>query len=436
VLGRAATALLSAASLLTLTTPSTATARPGWGKPFRLTSPYATDLTPVNLAMSPRGDAAAAFSVQDEDHPAASDPFIAIRAARGGVSSPFPVPGAQLVLDLAYDSSGLRLLTGTSESGKACCSTVQTLSLLRNGKFGRASTLVTKLAGATAGSLTTVPSGRLLATIATDRGVWAAQSRPGGGFGPTRRLTAAAAMPWTVAATADAHGRTTVAWTATTGQPGETAPGEIVAATGSEQSAPGRARTAFRAGGGRQIDELGLAPSRSGATAAWTETWFDRGGTYHAQVVVSDLAARGRPRALPAAGGAASGLVLTGDEQGDQLVAWKSCSRSGACTAYAAVRPAGGRFGSPQRLGAIDPGQSPAAAVAPGGDALVGWIASGHVYAAERRPGAGRLGSARTVSNTSYASGLAFAFGPTRTALASWTQGTLAPDVVGAVFRG
>ena len=86
--------------------------------------------------MSARGDAAAAFSVQDEDNPAASTPVIAIRAAGGGVSPPFAVPGAQLVLDLAYDRSGLRLLTGTSESGRTCCSTVQVRSLLPAGSSG------------------------------------------------------------------------------------------------------------------------------------------------------------------------------------------------------------------------------------------------------------------------------------------------------------
>ena len=47
-----------------------------------------------------------------------------------------------------------------------------------------------------------------------------------------------------------------------------------------------------------------------------------------------------------------------------------------------------------------------------------------------------RLGDARVVSSTSFAANLALAFGGSGTALAAWTQGTLAPDVVGAVFRG
>lgn len=430
------TALLSAAFVTAVVgSPGQAAASAGWGAPFRLAPPYSNDLTPVDLSISSRGDAAAAFSVQGEDTPATSDPVLVIRAAGGRVSPPFGVPGAQLVLDLAYDRSGLRLLTGTSEAGKSCCSTVQALSLLPDGQFGRASTLVGKLAGATAGSLTAVPSGRLLAMVATDRGVWVAQSQPGAGFGPTHRLTAASAMPWTAAATADGRGQTAVAWIETRGQQGEIAPSQVKVATGSPTAAPRRGATAFTAGGGHQIDELALAPAASGTTVAWVESWWDRAGVYHSEVVVSDLTGGGR-HVFAVGGESASGLAFTGDGRGDQVLAWRSCAPSGSCSARAAVRSAGGRFGGSARLGTVDPGQPPAAAMAGSGDSLVGWIAGGHVFAAERRPGRGGLGPARVVSDTSYASGLALAFGGSRSALAAWTQGTLAPDVVGAAFRG
>jgi hypothetical protein len=435
----AATALLGAALLATVAAPASAGAsQSGWGRPFRLSAPYSTDLTPVSLSVASSGAAAVAFSAQDEDTPATSDPFLAIRAAGGSVSPPFTVPGAQLVLDLAYDPSGLRLLTGTSESGKACCSTVQTMSLLHDGRFGRPSTLVGKLTGATVGSLTPLAGGRLLATVATDRGVWVAQSGPGVGFGPTHRLSAAAAMPWTVASTADARGHTVVAWTATQGQQGDVAPNQIAAASGSLRAAPGRSRPVFTVGGGHQVGEIGLAPLSDGATAAWIESWFDRRGAYHAETVVADLGSGARRRTYSVAGEVASGLVIAGGGRGDQVAAWKSCIPAGSCSVRAAVRPAGGTFGSSQRLGAIDPGQSPAAAVSNGGDALVGWVAGGHVLAAERRPGSRGLGGARTVSSTNYAANLVIAFGGLggRQALAAWTQGTLAPDVVGAVFRG
>ena len=248
------------------------------------------------------------------------------------------------MLDLAYDASGLRLLIGTSESGNACCSTVKAVSLLRTGRFGRPSTIAGQLTGATLGSLTPLPSGQLLATIATDRGVWVAQSRAGGAFGATRRLTPGSAMPWTAAATADGRGQTTVAWAATTGQQGEIAPNRIMAATGSERGVPGGTRTVVAASGGRRIGELGLAPLASGATLAWTESWFDSRGVYQAQTYVSDLSAGARPRPFPIGGQIASGLRIAGDAAGDEVVTWKSCNRSGSCTAVATVRPAGARI--------------------------------------------------------------------------------------------
>ena len=432
---RVATALLGAALLATLTAPPATAAGSGWGNPFRLTPPYATDLTAVNLAVSSRGDGAAAFSVQDQDNPAASSPFIAIRAARGAVSSPFAVAGAQQVLDLAYDRSGLRLLTGSSETAKTCCSTVQSMALLHNGRFGRASTLIGKLAGTTVGSLTPLPSGRLLATVATDRGVWVAQSSPGGAFGPTHRLTAGSAMPWTVAATTDARGNTAVAWTETKGQQGEIAPTRVYVATGSESAAPGGSHPVVSLPAGHAVDEVALAPSAGGISAAWVESWFDRRGAYRAQTVVSDLAAGGRRQAFPIAGERASALVAAGDARGDQVLAWKSCGRSGSCSIRTAMRRGGGRFGGSRRLGAIDPGQEPQAALAAAGQGVVGWISSGHVLAAAVRPASGRVGPVRTVSSTDFATNLALMFGSSRSALAAWTQGTLAPDVVGAVYR-
>jgi hypothetical protein len=242
-------------------------------------------------------------------------------------------------------------------------------------------------------------------------------------------------MPWTAAEAADARGQTAVAWTETKSQQGEIAPGKIYLATGSELAAPGRSHPVYTAPGGHQIDELGLAPAAGGLTAAWIESWWDRSGAYHSEASVSDLGAAAARRVFGVGGEVASGLAPAGDPRGDQLVAWRSCGPSGSCSVRAAVRPAGGQFGGSVRLGAIDPGQSPAAAVGPDGEGLVGWISRGHVFAAERTRGSGGLGAPRLVSNTSFASGLALAFAGSRTALAAWTQGTLAPDVVGAVFR-
>jgi hypothetical protein len=406
----------------------------GWGKPFRLAPPYSTDLLPASIAFAPSGEAAVGFGAQDQDNSAVSQGYLTLGTSAGKFGSTRAVPGAQRVLDLAYAGRGLVLLIGTSPSGYACCSTAQTLAVAR-GQFGPARTLVDTLTGATVGSLTRLPSGKLLAAVGGERGVWVTQSRTWNDFGPIRRLTSAAAMPWTLAVTADRRGRTVVAWTQTRGQQGQIAPNQIVAAGGSESGAPRRGVPAVTVAAGHQVDEIGLAPASSGATAAWIESWFDRAGAYHSEVVVSDLGSGGRRQVFAAAGQAASGLAVAGGGNGDQAVAWRSCTAGGSCTLRAAVRPRGGRFGSAQSLGAVDPGQGPAAAVAPSGEALVGWISGGHVLAAERHGGAGRLGSARTVSSTSFAADLTIAFAGSHQALAAWTQGTLAPDVVGAVFR-
>jgi hypothetical protein len=101
----------------------------------------------------------------------------------------------------------------------------------------------------------------------------------------------------------------------------------------------------------------------------------------------------------------------------------------------AALRSAGGRFGRAARLGPIDASGGPKVTIAPSGEALVGWIERGHVVIADRRPGARALGAGRVVSRTNLAAALALAFGPGGEALAAWTQATLAPAVVGAVYR-
>ncbi|MGQ4827739.1 hypothetical protein, partial [Enterococcus faecalis] len=91
----------------------------------------------------------------------------------------------------------------------------------------------------------------------------------------------------------------------------------------------------------------------------------------------------------------------------------------------AALRPAGRPFGSVQRLASTDASEIPAIAVSAVGETLLAWVDSGHVRAASAPVGATRLSSPHTVSNTNYATDLTLTFGAGRTALATWTQGTL-----------
>jgi hypothetical protein len=183
---------------------------------------------------------------------------------------------------------------------------------------------------------------------------------------------------------------------------------------------------------GHGIDELGLAGAAGGPTAAWTESWFDRGGNYHSEAAVADLHGPPVARRFQIAGRLASGLTLVADAKGDEVLAWKTCDVLGNCSVRAASRPAGKRFGEPQRLGAVDPGEAPAAAVSSDGEALVAWISGGRVMVADRRHADGRFGSPITVARTTEASQVDVAFGSAGQALAAWTQGIATPTLRGA----
>ena len=152
--------------------------------------------------------------------------------------------------------------------------------------------------------------------------------------------------------------------------------------------------------------------------------------------MAADLTRAPRQTQLSSNSELAAGLAFTGDAAGDQAVAWKSCDSAGACAVRASLRPARGRFSPVQRLPAIDASETPAVAVSPIGEALLGWVQSGHVRAADAAHSARQFGAIRTVSATNYASDLQLVFGPVSTALATWTQGTLGQAVMGAVYAG
>jgi hypothetical protein len=137
---------------------------------------------------------------------------------------------------------------------------------------------------------------------------------------------------------------------------------------------------------------------------------------------------------LQLAGVMASGLTFAADSHGDEVLGWKTCSWSGSCAVQASVRTAGKAFGRPARLGSIDAGEVPALAVGPGGQTLVSWITGGHVLAAYLSPHSTRFGKATTVSSTVYAADVAVAFRSSGQAIAVWSQNTLAPEIVGALF--
>ena len=194
--------------------------------------------------------------------------------------------------------------------------------------------------------------------------------------------------------------------------PAQVAPRSISYALGSKTGAPHGVKTAVTVPAGHRIDELAVAPRGGGATAAWVESWFDKGSTYHSIVRAMDIAPHAMVRDLSPAGRLASGLSFAGDVAGDQVIAWQSCTAQAACQAQADGRGATGSFGAVRTLGAIDPSQEPAAAVGAHGQVLVGWVGAGKPVAATAASAGGRFGAPATLSSTTFALDLTVAFGP------------------------
>jgi hypothetical protein len=405
-------------------TPAAATA--GWQRPARLVSPVQLDVFGSQLAFASDGTAAVGYDVEDVDDPSGSHAFAVQRGPAGKLTRPHRFAGAQQALSLAFNGIRGEALTGTSPPGLACCSSVQAVPL----RGGRAQTLVKDLAGVTAGRLIAFGSG-LLATIASQRGVWVTQSSASGRFGRVRRLAGANVAFEAVDATTNGAGQSVVAWAGGTTSSAITS---IFAAGGSSRAVPAPARREITVRPSHLIDELALASGRRAPTVAWIESSFDAAGRFRSQAMAADLTRPIRPRRLSPSGELTAGVNLAADAKGDQAVAWKACGSTGACIVRASLRPAGARFGTTQRLGSIDASEAPAVTVSPTGEALIGWVHSGHVVAASGEPRDHRFGSAHTVSTTTFATDLTLAFGPSGNALAVWTQGTFAQVVMGAIY--
>ena len=423
-----------------LAAPAASAATVGWGRPVRLVAPFSLDLIPPQAAFSTTGAAALGFGVQDVDNPGSSAAFAASGAGATRLGPPRRVRGAQRTLALAYQGTKLVTLVGSSPRGLACCSAVSAATAGAGGGFGALRKLLTGQVGLAVARLVSLP-GRLLAAIATERGVWVSQSGGDGRFGPTRRLTGSDVLAEALDATTLVGNQSVVAWAATNGDPrvpgASTPPGarSILIARGSVQQAPRAPRAVITVPADHWIDELALAANGSTPTVVWIESWYDAAGRYQSQVQVADVGATVRPITVSLPGELASGIAFSADAKGDQLLAWKGCALAGTCVLRAALRPAGSAFGSPQLLGSADASQAPAAAVGPSGQPLVTWIQNGHVLGAAGRSGARRLDSPKVVSSTGFAADLSLTFSASGQALATWTQGTLAQSVIGAVYQ-
>jgi hypothetical protein len=425
--------LAPALALLVAVGAASSAAAAGWGHPFRIAGPSKLDVIPAQIAFSRGGTTALGYGVQDEDNPASSNAFAVQRSARGRISAARRIRGAQEVLALAYNGTDLELLTGTSPKTDSCCSSVSALHAGSGDGFGSPQRLLSGLAGATIGRLVPVGGG-LLASFATEHGVWVAQSPASGRFGPTHRLTAPSALPESLDATSLPGGNSIVIWTA---RPTRLAAGptRILAARGALTAAPRGAATVARVPSDHRIDEIAVAPGAAAPTVAWIESWFDSAGVYYSQAVASDVRRGARARVLSAPDALAAGLSLAGDARGDEAVAWKECAVDGDCALRAALRPAGRAFSATAQLPRIDASQAPALAVSSRAGTLLAWIQQGHVLAVQAARRTARFGPAQLVSSTRNAADLTVAFGAGCQALAAWTQGTLNQSLMGAVFR-
>jgi hypothetical protein len=406
---------------------ATAAQAASWSKPFELTTPGTLDYSQPQLAIANAGAASAAFSIGDVDTPGADQAYLVSRSAAGKVGASQTVTGAKQVLALAYSGRTLELLTGEAGAQDDCCSTVAAVRVSSAGKAGRAKALVGGLAGATQAQLLTLGDGRLTAAVATERGVWAAQSSRGGAFGRSHLISDKGQEPISMSAAWLGGDSSIVAWTYGTGLVGANSPRTIDYARGSRSGAPHRARAALTVASGHRVDELQVVRDGSGSTLVWVESWFDKHGAYHSQVQQAELGAKHPSvHALSPANRLASSLSAAADPAGDQAVSWESCTSAGGCTVQLAGRPAKGSFGKPHTLGPIDSYQSPDLAISPKGQVLVGWVNGGRPVASVG------FGSPTTLSTSTYASDVTVASGSRGQALEAWTQGTLHPSVVAA----
>lgn len=212
----------------------------GWGRPFRISQPFSLDVLPAQVALSPAGAAAVGVTVTDADAAANSTAYAVMRDSSGAVGTVKPVPSAQQVLGLAFAAGGVELLTGSSDPGDACCGSVGVVRMSTGGGFSGGRSLVGGLAGATQGQLIPV-SGRLVAAIATERGVWVTQSSRAARFGRVHRLTSPEARPETFSAAPLAAGSAIVAWAQR--DKGNSDPRTIYVAVGTARSAPVKRRS-------------------------------------------------------------------------------------------------------------------------------------------------------------------------------------------------
>ena len=248
------------------------------------------------MAFAPGGASTAAFGTLQVDVPGSAQAQYATRTAGGRVGSVRNVPGARRVLALTYDGPQLELLAGTSGTGQDCCSAVEAIRVGSGGAAAAPAPARRRAGRIHPGVLLTLAGGRMLAAIATERGVWVSQSAKADQFGAQHRISPNGQVPVSMDAAWLGRGNSVVAWTAGSGNvTGATIPRQIFVAEGSSSGARRAPTSRSRSHPGIGSTSCRSRAAPAAATLAWVESWYDSRGAL-------PLTGRGRRRRLAPVG--------------------------------------------------------------------------------------------------------------------------------------
>jgi hypothetical protein len=422
-----------------------------WGRTFTVMAPVASDLIAPIVGVSATGQIAVGAGTTDEDAPQNARASV-LTGTSSNVFTKHGLSQTQQTLAVGYLADRLVLLLGTSPKTEPCCSVASVVAYDSAGAFGNAEQFATGLEGTSIGALVPV-SGGLLAAVDNQAGITVSRSDAQGDFGNSEQLVAGDPTPPLMATAPLADGGAVVAWTApamtaqtVTGT--STSPGSSTTASGYDQPTnqliyfdlaaptglPGEPKLAVRVPAGREIDALTVAAHRTGATLAWTESWYS-GSQYYSEVFWADLRARAVVSELSPASTVAVGLSMASSTKGRQVLTWQACNvGAGTCTADAVLRPHGDAWGAVRVLGEADPTSFPVATQSRLGQSLIGWISNGFVTARAARPAGTGFYPAARVSDLAGATDLALGFGAGQKAVAVWIQGTVNQKLTGSRF--
>lgn len=402
---------------------------------MRLAGPVEFDVTPLQAAFGPGGQAAVGFGFVDPDRPGGATASVALIPGAGKPARARRVPHARQVLDVAYLGGTLQILSGTSGGGLACCTRIQTLALGTRG-FSAPHSLIQGLAGVSTGQLLASGTGSL-ALFASSTGVWAARAGRDGRYGATHRLTAAGTSPQSLLAMTLHGGGPLVAFTEVPLQPASADPGPtVMVSRGHAAGLPPTPQPAQIFPAETDLGALALAANPSAPVLGWVADTGDGTGANQSEVALATVGSSPmRPRTFTMPGQTESGLAGAADNSGDELFAWQSCDAVPVCHVLAVSRPRHGRFGSARPLSTIDAGTQPAVAVGANGAAAVAWVQGGRIYVTRRVSWNRRFSTPVRLIGAGPASNLSLIAGPSGRLLAVWAAGTQRTTVWASELR-